>query len=299
MSRLTCWSSLLALLVLVAGCNVYEPFHQEGGSDDPAKLLADAKVALANGEPQKALDLLDRAIALAPDDPQIRYYHAVAIIRVNDIDFLTFFDALGNVNLGEAPAGKKAVASLFSAQDGILLFDLSEEDLDRMFRAFQRVEVDLSPVALGLIQGRYALDEVPFADDVYLSNGISTLVVAMLSILDADSTDARFTMDPRLKIERVDGGGYQVSAEDSNKTASELDDEIDALINWQWPRFLGSLENFWRYYHLTQLGSLPSQALAPPPAPLPLKPNDSPAGVILEAVHDGVVALYREKEDLN
>jgi hypothetical protein len=298
MSRRLSVIALLGLVALLSACNVYEPFYQEGGSDDPLKLLADAKVALANGEAEKAFELLDRAIELAPDNPEIRYYHAVAVIRVNRIDFLTFFDALGEINGKSSAPNPKVVTALFSAEDGIPLFDISEEDLTRLYLAFLQVEADLTPVALGLIQGRYPLEDVPFADDVYLSNGISNLIVAMLSILDADTTDDRFTLDPRLQIQRVDGG-YQVSAEDPNKTPAELDEEIDALINWQWQRFLSSRENFWRYYYLTQLGSLPTEVLPAPPARLPLRPNDSPAGIILKAVHEGILALYREKEDLN
>ncbi|ARA94875.1 MAG: tetratricopeptide repeat protein [Bacteroidetes bacterium] len=105
-----------------AGCNVFEGFYEEGGSDDPEILLQDAAFALRSGEPDKAVRYLERALARDPDDPRlaadIRSALASALLRAHDISVLTLdriaSDLLGQLDATDVPSAGKGAGTFCS-----------------------------------------------------------------------------------------------------------------------------------------------------------------------------------------
>lgn len=81
---------LVASLIL-AGCsdNLFSGLQDEGTSDDPKVLLADAQAALAKGDTARAVDYLERAHDLAPEDAEVRVMLVGTRFEMNDVDLLT------------------------------------------------------------------------------------------------------------------------------------------------------------------------------------------------------------------
>ncbi len=78
-------------LLIATGCNAFEFMHDEE-SDDPTVLLDDARIAMQNGDPQKAVDFLEKALAKAPENPEIRIELSAALFQANEIDLLVMKD---------------------------------------------------------------------------------------------------------------------------------------------------------------------------------------------------------------
>ena len=98
-------------LFIATGCNAYE-FMYSDDSDEPAVLLADARVAMQNGDNQKAIDLLQKALDKAPDDPEIKIELSSAFFRANDIDLLVLKDLAEFISESPAGAGKFSAAPM-------------------------------------------------------------------------------------------------------------------------------------------------------------------------------------------
>jgi tetratricopeptide (TPR) repeat protein len=83
----------LALLagLLLAGCsdNLFSGLQSEGTSDDPQVLLADAQAALAKGDTTRALDYLERAHDLEPENAEVRVTLVGTRFEKHDVDLLT------------------------------------------------------------------------------------------------------------------------------------------------------------------------------------------------------------------
>ncbi len=81
--------SLLAALLVVAGCNVLDPAYDEGGSVQT--LLEDARYARATGDFDRAAELLEAAYAQDPDNVQVRLELAGTLLQregLNSIDLV-------------------------------------------------------------------------------------------------------------------------------------------------------------------------------------------------------------------
>lgn len=76
--------ALLAALLVVAGCNVLDPAYDEGGSVQA--LLEDARYARANGDFDRATELLEAAYAQEPDNPQVRLELAGTLLQREDLN---------------------------------------------------------------------------------------------------------------------------------------------------------------------------------------------------------------------
>ena len=79
-------------LLVFAGCNVFEGLYDEGASDDPEVLIADADAALQRGEPDKAVQYLEKAFEAKPQDPEIRTKLSTALLQQADISVITMID---------------------------------------------------------------------------------------------------------------------------------------------------------------------------------------------------------------
>lgn len=263
----------------ISGCNLFSPFHSEGEHSDPDVLRDDAEAALAREDPEQALQYLDKALEQKPDDPDLLYLHAVAVVDQHDMDLSLFLDAFQ----------KNGVTALLEG---------SEAELGDLLETFWQVGRDLSPLVDGLSSGTLTIEEVPQVDDVLLSYSLAQILTGLLLILDEDHTPPQFTPDPRIQIDKV-GSAYQVHVEDPGQTDQEIDHEVDALITAQWPRFMEGRQGLWLYYQWVRSGVPPHRADPLPelPAPLSVDFDDSPAGIILSTVDQGLRALWEEMQD--
>ena len=109
----------LAAGLLLAGCsdNLFSGFQDEGTSDDPKVLLADAQAALAQGDTTRALDYLERAHDLDPDDGEVRVMLVSTKFEMNDVDLLTIRE------IGEYIAGGGTTAFAKTDPNYICSFD--------------------------------------------------------------------------------------------------------------------------------------------------------------------------------
>ncbi|MEM8484642.1 MAG: tetratricopeptide repeat protein [Bacteroidota bacterium] len=78
-------------LLIATGCNAFEFMHDEE-SNDPDVLLDDARIAMQNGDPEKAVDFLEKALEKAPENPEIRIELSAALFQSNEIDLLVMKD---------------------------------------------------------------------------------------------------------------------------------------------------------------------------------------------------------------
>ncbi|MEZ4700037.1 MAG: tetratricopeptide repeat protein [Rhodothermales bacterium] len=92
MKRTSVLFAVVSMLFMSTGCNVFESFYRDGSSDDPEVLLDDARYALQNGDPDKAVALLEKAYAKDSTDPEIRVELSSALFQANDIDLLLMKD---------------------------------------------------------------------------------------------------------------------------------------------------------------------------------------------------------------
>ncbi len=278
----------LAVATLFWSCNIFSPFHSDGDSNDPAVLLSEARSALREGRDQEALSLLDRAMAkitqATPADQvaAIRYFHSVATVRVNNINFQTFIDMMQAVEGGGSP----------TPQDGIRLFNFAERELALMLKVFLTVKADLTPVAQALSDGSLTTAQFPYADDAFLSCGVASLVSGFVTMLDKDHNPANgFTLDTRVLIEKIDDT-YQIFLNDPTQAAQAIHDELVSIARQCYPQLEDGFEYLWQYYNTTTIGQ-PAKGNPPvPPAPLPDDIRSTPSGVFIQIVHAGVSALY-------
>ncbi len=284
----------ILLGLFAAGCNLFSPFSSADKDNDPEALLAEAQAELKNNNPQKALSLLERAKQKSPGTPLIRYYHAVAVIRAYDVDFDAFIDALQPT--AATPAADKHRRNLTAATpDTLRLFDFTEAELARLLTVFQAVREDLEPVVAGLVSGKIKPGEFPFANDTYLSCGVASLVYGFVLMLDQDHNYATgFQLDPRISITKA-VGLYQVFIADPQKTANQICQEVESIIQANYPYLEQGLVCLWYYYHDATFGRLPTTVAPVPPAALPGNVRNTPSGQFFRVVFEGLSALYNFK----
>jgi hypothetical protein len=279
---------MIALAVATAfwSCNIFSPFHSDGSSDDPAVLLSEARSALREGREKEALNMLDRAMAsITPSTPAdqvatIRYFHAVATVRVNSISYQSFIDMLQSVDPG-AGAG-----------EGIRLFDFTERELAQLLKSFLTVKTDLTPVVQALSNGSLTADQFPYADDAFLSCGVASLVSGFITMMDKDHNPANgFKLDTRVLIKKVNDA-YQIFLNDPTQASQAIYAELVSIVKQCYPQLEEGFKSLWQYYQTTTVGK-PVQGDPPlPPAPLPDNIRSTPAGVFIQIVHSGMSALY-------
>lgn len=78
--------SVLAALLVIAGCNVLDPAFDEGG--DVQTLLEDARYARANGNFERAAELLEAAYAMEPANPEVRVELAGTLLQREGLNAL-------------------------------------------------------------------------------------------------------------------------------------------------------------------------------------------------------------------
>ena len=277
--------AVLLLAVCLAGCNVFEPFHTPGASNNVEDLLSDTHDALARREYGKALEIMDKAMKLAPGDPRVRYLHAVAAVRAYDVDMLDVLDIL-------QPADKQYPVD--TAGKRVLL--MTTVELENMFNAFRIVAVDLKPLMDEMINTGAELRDVRESEDIFLSYGVSETLLGMLRVLDNDATDQEFSLDERIIITKTPDA-IQLTVEDVLLTLLERDRIIDEAIERSWDHFLRGRQALFCYYQFVTHEVIWDEPLAPPPAPLPSSVDNSVTGEMVTFVDNGVRALYYEKED--
>ncbi|MGH7493359.1 MAG: hypothetical protein ACREOO_13340 [bacterium] len=287
----------LAAVICFGGCNLFAPFHSDGGNDDPEALLSDARGALRDGRPQDALNLLDRAKSKLPanaptssQQAEILYFHAVATVRANNVSFQQFIEMMqagsgSNLAKGGVPAS--------SLQDEIILFDFDEQDLADLLRIFSAVQADLLPVVQALRNGTLPAGQFIYADDAYLSCGVAALVAGFVLMLDQDHNAVNgFRLDARLSIRKLDDT-YQLFMTDASKTAQLIQQEVKAIICASYPTLQSGLECLWHYYNWSTFGKLATvNAPIPPATLLPGNVRDTASGIFFQVVHAGLTALY-------
>ncbi|MCI0696098.1 hypothetical protein L0337_29370 [candidate division KSB1 bacterium] len=276
----------LAVTMLLCGCNIFSPFHSDGSSDDPAVLLSEARSALREGREKEALSMLDRAMAkITPATPAdqaaaIRYFHAVATVRVNDVSFQSFIDMMQGVDGGTGEG------------EGMQLFNFTERELAQLLKTFQTVKADLVPVVQALSDGSLTTAQFPYADDAFLSCGVASLVSGFITMMDKDHNPANgFRLDTRVLIEKINDA-YQVALDDPTQASQAIHDELVSIAGQSYSQLEDGFEYLWQYYYTTTFGK-PAKGKPPvPPAPLPDNIRSTPSGAFIQIVHAGMSSLY-------
>ncbi len=276
---------VLLLAVLLAGCNVFEPFHSPGSSDNIDDLLSDAHDSLEKGDYRRALEIMDKAMTIAPGDPRVRYLHAVAAVRAHDVDMLDVLDIL-------QPADKDFPVD--AAGQRVLL--MTDAELENMYDAFRIVSVDLEPLMNEMLARGAELRGMRESEDVFLSFGVSETILGMLRVLDNDDTEQEFSLDERIIITKTPDA-FELTVEDILMSVLERDRLIDTAIDRSWAHFVQGRHALFCYYQFVTNEVIWTEPVSPPPAPLPEEMDDSVTGEMVGFVDYGVMALYDEKED--
>ncbi|NNE68763.1 MAG: tetratricopeptide repeat protein [Rhodothermales bacterium] len=79
----------MLLFFALAGCNVFEGLYEEGSSDDPQVLVEDADFAIQNGEAEKAIQYLEKALEKEPDNARALAKLTTVRLKVANVDVLT------------------------------------------------------------------------------------------------------------------------------------------------------------------------------------------------------------------
>lgn len=203
----------LALLI-ASGCNAFE-FMYGGESDEPEVLLEDARLALQSGDAEKAIDLLEKALEQAPENPEIRIELSSALFQANEVDLLVMKDLASFISDSPASASKTQNASGLNACnftdeiDTTTRIDFSTDEAYQLLLGnvdvLQRV-VDLLADALE-IESTTELTENA-RSNAHLMRAISNMALSVIEIkLQADAVQA--------SIHRLSNGsiGYCASSE--------------------------------------------------------------------------------------
>jgi hypothetical protein len=289
-SRYNCFKTAIALvpaLLLLSGCNIFEPFHAPGSGENPEDLLYDVQRSMNDGDYGRALVIADRAIALAPDDPRVRYVHAVVVVRAKNVDMLDILEILepGEDNL---PVG---------GSNGRVLAE-SEEDLKNLFDTFRIVSADLQPLVEKFAATGREFRKLEETGDVFLSYGVSETILGMLRVIDNDDTETEFSTDERIVLIKSPDS-YDVDIDDVLMTPQEVDDLIDTAIDRSWKHFLNGRSAFFLYYQYVLNEIIWTSGISDPPETYPETiDTDTNIGEILKFVDDNAKTLFDEKEDV-
>ncbi len=100
-------------LFIVTGCNAFEFMYSED-SEEPEILLDDARIAMQDGNTQKAIDLLEKALEKAPDNPEIKIELSSALFQHSDIDLLVMKDLAEFISESSTGVSKNSSARVIS-----------------------------------------------------------------------------------------------------------------------------------------------------------------------------------------
>jgi hypothetical protein len=147
MMRFSACVAFATCLSLVAGCNVFESFYEEGTSDDPEVLLDDARYALQKGDAAKAVVFLEKAYEKDSSNVEVRTELASALLQANDIDVLLLKDLAeymtDGAGTGAGKGGFSSACTFFGSPD-----------------AAARLQMELQPAYLSIVEHSEILDRV-------------------------------------------------------------------------------------------------------------------------------------------
>lgn len=190
----------LALCILMAaGCNAFGFMYEDGASDDPDVILGDARIAMQDGNPEKAVELLEKALEKAPDNQEIKIELASALFQANEIDLLMMKDLadfiadaepniISKISISQnsntcnfTGSSSSARPLQFEAEEAYIDLLNNTETLSRTLELLaQSFDISLSPDVAD-----------HFIGNAYLMRAIATMGTSVLDIkAKADSLDA-------------------------------------------------------------------------------------------------------------
>ena len=190
--------ALFALsLFVIAGCNAFEFMYEEGNSDNPEIILDDARIALQNGDTEKAIELLEKALEIAPENPEIKIELTSALFQHEDIDLLVMKDLADYISNAPGPSTGKTAShsSVCTFDENISTTRVLEFDNESAYLLLQE-NADILERASALLRDNLNLQATPelgtnLASNAYLMRSIATMGAAVLAIKErADSLGA-------------------------------------------------------------------------------------------------------------
>ncbi len=191
---------VLALgLFIATGCNAFE-FMYSDDSDDPEVLFDDAQIALQNGDTEKAIDLLEKALEMDPENPEIKIELTSALFQGSEIDLLVMKDLAEFISETPASASKGFIkASVMSMPtcnfgDGITSTELDLTQ-DPAYQLLSDKE-DVLARALELLYNTLETEEAAnlhanILSNAHLMRAISNMAVSIIEIKEkADEAQA-------------------------------------------------------------------------------------------------------------
>jgi hypothetical protein len=282
----------LLVLLLVGGCNVFSPFYDEGKSNDLDDIVGDVQAALERGEPDKAYEYANRGLERFPHSASLYYLGAIAKVQSADIGFVDFASMVRSSDDGGSPVSTRPpLYAKAAVGDTTWFLDLSPEDLARMADGFSVSYTYLDSVIAIIGRGEATDEEVEdIQADSQLGLGISGLLKAMLTVLDADHNLANgFELHPSIRAYSTPEGGWSFTA--------SLDPEVicDAM-----PDLLAAQEALYDHYRGVVGGDLPEDI----PGDYiyrftenwvnPWIDEDTLTGEFFASVHDGICSFHEK-----
>jgi hypothetical protein len=307
------------LSLTIAGCNIFGIFHSEDEQLNSEELVEDSVTAMENGNYQQTLELTEKGLAKEPDNPDLLYLHAVASLQKYNLDILSVIQPFTSNNNANSENPLLQVAKLQKVTvDTTFILDLTNAELLRLYSAFQQVGIDLGRILLQLEKGQINNNSRArywyyHYSDLYLSAGIANIMTGLLQILDNDNTPNEFSLDPRVRIQRI-GTQYQIMIQGVTEADVRAivrdklqyfkagrknlrDYYVATLFPLNLPPYrVNQASNYWlsfwnwyvRFQQKLEYFPLPEN----PPAPLAFKINNTPAGTIFNAGHEIYVNLW-------
>ena len=240
---------LVLTIPFYMGCNIFGGMSSD--DNDPEALLEQGRTALQQGKYVEALGYLDKAMDKDPDNYDIRYYHSVATVRVNGLDFQTFIDTFQNEDV---PAKISADQPGYSIKSDTL-FNLDDSTLINIVNTFFVVQGNLEPLVRAMENGTLLPGDFPYYDDVLLSHGISSIVTSMILMLDDDQIYPEFSLDESFSLQK-DGDAFVLQYTGT----TDPGDIWNTRIAPQLPGIQNGLRSLYYYYAWVQCSQLPNAA---------------------------------------
>lgn len=123
-------TGLLLTVGMGTGCNIFDFAFDQGG--DVATLVDDARHHRANGNYDKAIDLLQQALAIDPSNAEVRFELASTLMRRDGLDLFTLEQLTSHLlGAGGAPlAGRGAAADSCTFEPGASVEPFDPRDFD-------------------------------------------------------------------------------------------------------------------------------------------------------------------------
>jgi len=287
-----------AIALLCAGCNIFSWTHDEGSSNDPETLLADAEGALLKRDYDAALQYASKGIQNDPHlaFPRLRYVASQAVLARAGISISDYFRVFTN---------RKATADGRHPVVRYDLLNLTAEELRTIASACPQATVYLRELIEGLQDGVITTAALAGARfDVDVGFAVGSLLTAFVTILDADQDLSNgFERHPDITIVADDFGGYDIEY-----TGTQPRDAFIScnLVCPLWSRapdavpgyasICEALEGIYDAY-LTSVGADPdASAIGCTESSIGEKPASidmsAIVGQMLDFVYDGVAALF-------